>query len=54
MRYLLLLAACSLAPAALGQGLFDDNEARRRIEVLRQQVEAQKAATEAKYQQAGH
>jgi tol-pal system protein YbgF len=35
---LLVLAACVAAPSALAQGLFDDNEARRRIEALRQQV----------------
>jgi tol-pal system protein YbgF len=49
-RLLLLLAlACAALPAA-GQGLFDDNEARRRIEALRQQVQqvesAQAAAAE--------
>ncbi|HEX6267649.1 MAG TPA: YbgF trimerization domain-containing protein, partial [Burkholderiales bacterium] len=32
------LAAPALTAPALAQGLFDDNEARRRIEVLRQQV----------------
>jgi tol-pal system protein YbgF len=36
----LVVAGCLAAAPALGQGLFDDNEARRRIEVLRQQVEA--------------
>ncbi len=46
MRALLLLAFCAFATAALGQGLFDDNEARRRIELLRQQVEANRTATE--------
>ena len=35
--FLLALLACAALPAA-GQGLFDDNEARRRIEALRQQV----------------
>ncbi len=39
MRILLLVAACGLAFNALGQGLFDDNEARRRIEALRQQMQ---------------
>jgi len=34
----LVLAACVAASPALAQGLFDDNEARRRIEALRQQV----------------
>jgi len=38
MRLLLFLAASCLAFSALGQGLFDDNEARRRIELLRSQV----------------
>jgi tol-pal system protein YbgF len=38
MRLLLLAAGLSLALNALGQGLFDDNEARRRIELLRSQV----------------
>jgi tol-pal system protein YbgF len=33
-----LLLACLAAAPALAQGLFDDNEARRRIEALRQQV----------------
>lgn len=35
-----VVALCACAMPALGQGLFDDNEARRRIEVLRQQFEA--------------
>ena len=34
----LAAAACLAAAPALAQGLFDDNEARRRIEALRQQV----------------
>ena len=38
MRLLLFVAASCLAFSALGQGLFDDNEARRRIELLRSQV----------------
>src|SRR5437879_13063019 len=37
---------CALAWPALSQGLFDDNEARRRIELLRQQVEASQMALE--------
>src|SRR2546426_48184 len=37
---------CALAWSALSQGLFDDNEARRRIELLRQQVEASQKALE--------
>jgi tol-pal system protein YbgF len=47
LKKLLLLAGCFLAWPAAGQGLFDDNEARRRIEALRQQlqqVEAGQAA----------
>ena len=45
MRKLVLLAiGWALASAAAAQGLFDDNEARRRVEVLRQQVEANQAA----------
>ena len=47
-----LLTCLLLAVAASGplraQGLFDDNEARRRIERLRQEVEAQRLATEAR------
>ncbi len=38
MRIALFVAASALAFNALGQGLFDDNEARRRIELLRSQV----------------
>jgi tol-pal system protein YbgF len=34
----LAAAACLAAAPAIAQGLFDDNEARRRIEALRQQV----------------
>src|SRR2546423_10331427 len=39
MRLALVLVACALAGNAMAQGLFDDNEARRRIETLRQQVQ---------------
>jgi tol-pal system protein YbgF len=46
MRILLVIAAWSLAFSALGQGLFDDNEARRRIEALRQQIQEHQRATE--------
>ena len=46
-----LLALFVAAPAA-AQGLFDDNEARRRIELLRQQVEANRQATEARLSKA--
>jgi tol-pal system protein YbgF len=41
-----LLLAC--AAAAQAQGLFDDNEARRRIDVLRQQLEATQKAVDDK------
>ena len=41
-----VLLAC--AAAAQAQGLFDDNEARRRIEVLRQQLEATQKAVDEK------
>src|SRR3989441_505495 len=37
---------CALAWPGLSKGLFDDNEARRRIELLRQQVEASQKALE--------
>jgi tol-pal system protein YbgF len=43
-RALLLLAlGCAAAWPVAGQGLFDDNEARRRIEALRQQVQQMEA-----------
>ena len=45
---LLLLLASSLSAGALAQGIFDDNEARRRIDRLRQEVEAHRQATEAR------
>ena len=48
MRLLLLLLASSLSAGALAQGIFDDNEARRRIDRLRQEVEAHRQATEAR------
>ena len=46
----LFAAVLALLPAApaLAQGLFDDNEARRRIELLRQQVDAYRKDTEAR------
>jgi tol-pal system protein YbgF len=46
-----LLALFVAAPAA-AQGLFDDNEARRRIELLRQQMEANRQATDARLSKA--
>jgi tol-pal system protein YbgF len=45
MRLAVFLVACAVALPASAQ-LFDDNEARRRIELLRQQVEANKKSTE--------
>ena len=48
MRLLLFLLASSLSAGALAQGIFDDNEARRRIDRLRQEVEAHRQATEAR------
>jgi tol-pal system protein YbgF len=47
MRLALILAVLAFSPGAFAQ-LFDDNEARRRIELLRQQVETQRLATEAR------
>ncbi len=41
-----LACAALLSHAAQAQGLFDDNEARRRIDLLRQQVEASQRAVE--------
>jgi tol-pal system protein YbgF len=46
-----LFALFVAAPAA-AQGLFDDNEARRRIELLRQQMEANRQATDARLSKA--
>jgi tol-pal system protein YbgF len=47
MRWLAGAAlAFAVAAPCFAQGLFDDNEARRRVELLRQQVEAYKKATE--------
>ena len=39
LRHLALAAGCVVALNAAAQGLFDDNEARRRVELLRQQIE---------------
>jgi tol-pal system protein YbgF len=47
MRLAAVLIAWSIAAPAFAQ-LFDDNEARRRIELLRRQVEEQRVATEAR------
>jgi tol-pal system protein YbgF len=40
------LAGCAAALPAQAQGLFDDNEARRRIDTLRQQIDANQRAVE--------
>jgi tol-pal system protein YbgF len=50
MRRVLAFALLAVAAAgsASAQRLFDDNEARRRVELLRQQVEADRRATEAR------
>jgi tol-pal system protein YbgF len=45
MRAIAFLLSWACAASAFAQ-LFDDNEARRRIELLRQQVEAQRKATD--------
>ena len=39
-KVLIAFLAASAGTTALAQGLFDDNEARRRIELLRQQLDA--------------
>ena len=50
VRLGLLAAALSLGGApALAQGLFDDTEARRRIEVLRQQIEANQRSLDERF-----
>ena len=46
LRIALFLALAAAAAAPARAQLFDDNEARRRIELLRQQVEANRKATE--------
>lgn len=46
---LLALALSFGGAPALAQGLFDDNEARRRIEVLRQQIEANQRALDERF-----
>jgi tol-pal system protein YbgF len=46
-----VLAAAAAGPS-FAQGLFDDNEARRRVELLRQQVEAERKATDARLSKA--
>jgi len=44
--------AAFAAGSAVAQGFFDDNEARRRLELLRQQVETQRQTTEARLSKA--
>ena len=44
LKKIIFLAGCALAWPTAAQGLFDDNEARRRIEALRQQVQSLEAA----------
>jgi tol-pal system protein YbgF len=51
MRVLALVLGLTAALPAFAQ-LFDDNEARRRIELLRQQVEAMRKSTEERLQKA--
>jgi tol-pal system protein YbgF len=51
MRFLALVLGLTAALPAFAQ-LFDDNEARRRIELLRQQVEAMRKSTEERLQKA--
>jgi tol-pal system protein YbgF len=46
MRSAAFLLAWALALPAFAQGLFDDNEARRRVEALRQQLDADRRANE--------
>jgi tol-pal system protein YbgF len=43
------LLACMGAQQALAQGLFDDNEARKRIELLRQQIEANQRSIDERF-----
>ena len=46
LRVWITVVGLAIASQAVAQGLFDDNEARRRVELLRQQVEAQRKTTE--------
>ncbi|MBI4123962.1 MAG: hypothetical protein HY467_03585, partial [Betaproteobacteria bacterium] len=46
LRIVLIALGLALAAPAAAQGLFDDNEARRRIEVLRGQLNEQQKATD--------
>ena len=47
-KVVVAILAGAAAQAALAQGLFDDNEARRRIELLRQQLEADRKNNDAR------
>ena len=47
-KVVVAILAAGAAQAALAQGLFDDNEARRRIELLRQQLEADRKNNDAR------
>jgi tol-pal system protein YbgF len=46
LRVLTTVVGLAVASQGAAQGLFDDNEARRRVELLRQQVEAHRKSTE--------
>jgi hypothetical protein len=48
MRLVFALTLFALTPAAFAQGLFDDNEARRRVDLLRRQLDEQRQAMEAR------
>jgi tol-pal system protein YbgF len=50
MRFTAFLLACGIALPALAQGIFDDNEARRRIERLRQEHDERLGKIEAAVQ----
>ena len=52
MRLAGFVLSCDIAVPAAVQGLFDDNEARRRIEVLRQQLEQHRQDTAARLEKA--
>ena len=45
-RIAFVFAGCALAFQGFAQGLFDDNEARRRVEALRQQIQEHQRAVE--------
>ena len=52
MRVAGLILGCFIAVPVAAQGIFDDNEARRRIEVLRQQLEQHRQETAARVEKA--